>query len=264
MSKPLASLDPADLKAIAAALRQKRLRPPYAAVGDVVHASLAPGVAGELARLGEAGCTPEGLAAVCESFIAAQSQPAPAIELVATARDGTAPLPGTAPARDTAIVVHGLFQQAKRSVLVAGFAVYQGQEVFATLAARMRELPGLDVRLFLDIPRAAGDTTLEREIVKRFLHRFKTEQWPSEGPMPRIFYDPRALSPDRVHRSALHAKCVVVDGAQSFVTSANFTQAAQQRNLELGLLVASPALADQITGFFDALIAARQLLPAIF
>ncbi|MGH9474211.1 MAG: hypothetical protein ACRD1M_15880, partial [Terriglobales bacterium] len=218
MPRPLASLAPADLRALAAALRQKRLRPPYAAAGDVVHASLAPDVAGELARLGEAGCTPEGLAAVCESFLAAQTPPVPAIELVATAPDGTGPV------RDTTVVVHGLFQQAQRSVLVAGFAVYQGQEVFATLAARMREVPGLDVRMFLDISRAAGDTTLEREIVKRFLHRFKTEQWPSEGPMPKIFYDPRALSSDRAHRSALHAKCVVVDGAQSFVTSANFTR----------------------------------------
>ncbi|MGH9467522.1 MAG: DISARM system phospholipase D-like protein DrmC [Terriglobales bacterium] len=258
MSRPLASLAPADLRALAAALRQKRLRPPYTAAGDVVHASLAPDVARELARLGEAGCSPDGLAAVCESFLAAQAHADPMVELVATAPDGTAPT------RDTAVVLRGLFQQATRSVLVAGFAVYQGQEVFATLAAQMRELPGLEVRMFLEIARVPGDTSLDTEIVKRFLHRFKTEQWPPGAPEPKIFYDPRALSPDRAHRSALHAKCVVVDGAQSLVTSANFTQAAQQRNLELGLLVASPALAEQITSFFDSLTAAGHLLPAGF
>jgi phosphatidylserine/phosphatidylglycerophosphate/cardiolipin synthase-like enzyme len=52
----------------------------------------------------------------------------------------------------------------------------------------------------------------------------------------------------------LHAKCIVIDGEELFVTSANFTEAAQSRNIETGLLVKSSAIADQAARFFDSLI----------
>lgn len=52
----------------------------------------------------------------------------------------------------------------------------------------------------------------------------------------------------------LHAKCVVVDGRRSFVTSANFTEAAQERNFELGLPVDDELLARSIESQFETLI----------
>ena len=55
-------------------------------------------------------------------------------------------------------------------------------------------------------------------------------------------------------RSALHAKCVVIDGQEALVTSANFTAAAQERNIELGLLVHSPDVAYRVERHFEALI----------
>ena len=53
---------------------------------------------------------------------------------------------------------------------------------------------------------------------------------------------------------SLHAKCIVVDGEHVFVSSANFTEAAQERNIEVGLLVQSRAVADRVCRFFDALL----------
>jgi phosphatidylserine/phosphatidylglycerophosphate/cardiolipin synthase-like enzyme len=58
----------------------------------------------------------------------------------------------------------------------------------------------------------------------------------------------------------LHAKCVVVDRQVVFVSSANFTEAAQERNIEVGLLSRSPALATQVAGHFQSLAAAGVLL----
>jgi phosphatidylserine/phosphatidylglycerophosphate/cardiolipin synthase-like enzyme len=66
------------------------------------------------------------------------------------------------------------------------------------------------------------------------------------------------LASDPAKRSALHAKCVVVDSVEVFVSSANFTEAAQQRNLEIGLLLRSPAIASQVGRFFESLLAKRQ------
>ena len=54
--------------------------------------------------------------------------------------------------------------------------------------------------------------------------------------------------------SSMHAKCVVIDGQEALVTSANFTEAAQERNIELGLLVDSHAIACRIEHHFTTLI----------
>jgi PLD-like domain len=131
--------------------------------------------------------------------------------------------------RDTGVVVSELFRKAQKSVLVAGYAVYQGQRVFQSLAERMSEHPDVKVKMFLDIQRGPGDTTSEAELVRRFAHRFKTSEWPMGKPLPEIFYDPRAMAEDRRRRAVLHAKCVVIDDEEVFVSSANFTQAAQER-----------------------------------
>jgi phosphatidylserine/phosphatidylglycerophosphate/cardiolipin synthase-like enzyme len=51
----------------------------------------------------------------------------------------------------------------------------------------------------------------------------------------------------------LHAKCVVVDERWAFVTSANFTEAAQERNIEAGVLLDHPKLAEALVARFQAL-----------
>jgi phosphatidylserine/phosphatidylglycerophosphate/cardiolipin synthase-like enzyme len=67
---------------------------------------------------------------------------------------------------------------------------------------------------------------------------------------------------DDEKRACLHAKCIVVDGEAVFISSANFTEAAQERNIEVGLLVKSCRLAEQLVLHFDTLLAANLLVPA--
>ena len=78
-----------------------------------------------------------------------------------------------------------------------------------------------------------------------------------------MFYFPRSLDTAPAQRAALHAKlkCVVVDRQRVFVSSANFTEAAQERNIEVGLLIQSGWLAERIAGHFEAMVADRLLLP---
>jgi phosphatidylserine/phosphatidylglycerophosphate/cardiolipin synthase-like enzyme len=68
-----------------------------------------------------------------------------------------------------------------------------------------------------------------------------------------VFYDPRALDPDGPG-GVLHAKAVVADDEIVFVTSANLTEAALARNIEVGLLVRDRALALSMSGHFRGLI----------
>jgi phosphatidylserine/phosphatidylglycerophosphate/cardiolipin synthase-like enzyme len=71
--------------------------------------------------------------------------------------------------------------------------------------------------------------------------------------LPEIYYDPRSLAIDAPEQSALHAKCVVVDSENVFISSANFTEAAQQRNIEVGLSIRSQSLAEQLLQHFTLL-----------
>jgi phosphatidylserine/phosphatidylglycerophosphate/cardiolipin synthase-like enzyme len=145
-------------------------------------------------------------------------------------------------------------------VLVAGFAVYQGREVFKRLGERMAERPALRVRLFLDVRREPADTSPDAEVLRRFARRFRAQEWPA-GRLPELYYDPRSLGWEAGKRSSLHAKCVVVDRRVALVTSANFTEAAQTRNIEVGALIRSARFADQLAGHFETLADAGVLRP---
>jgi phosphatidylserine/phosphatidylglycerophosphate/cardiolipin synthase-like enzyme len=125
----------------------------------------------------------------------------------------------------------------------------------------MHECPELRVRLFLDIQRGHTDTTTADDLVRRFADRFAAHQWPKGRPLPDIFYDPRSLALPADKRASLHAKCVVVDRREVFVSSANFTEAAHERNIEVGLLIHSSMLADRIVRHFEALLAEGLLRP---
>ena len=60
-----------------------------------------------------------------------------------------------------------------------------------------------------------------------------------------------------------HAKCIAVDDQEVFVSSANFTEAAQERNIEVGLLVRSVVLSERLTRFFEALVDSHYFLRVI-
>lgn len=131
------------------------------------------------------------------------------------------------------------------------------------LAKGTDEFPGLEVRMFLDISRKPGDTSIPGAIVQQFVQRFRSEEWPNESRLSLVFYDPRALSPDWQERASMHAKCVVADGRRVFVSSANFTEAAQERNVEIGVLFESVAAAARINRFFAALADSGQFQRAL-
>jgi len=161
--------------------------------------------------------------------------------------------------RDTGVVLRELFAGAEQRVLVVGFAVHQGREIFAALADRMRHRPDLIARLCLDIRRAPGDKTKADSLLRRFAERFIGQEWP--GPrLPDLFYDPRSLAEGEAYRASLHAKCVVVDGVRALIGSANLTEAAQLRNIEVGVVV-SGLIAAATERHFEALIASGHLQP---
>jgi len=169
----------------------------------------------------------------------------------------TGPETTVAHSRDTAVVVSGLFESAKRSVLVSTFVLHQAKMVFKALADRMCEIPDLRAQLFVHVGRKENDRRHDSEILREYADKLR-KAWP--GPSrPFLYYDPRSLATGG-DRATWHAKVVVIDEETSFVTSANFTQWAQERNVEAGVLIRNGAFARQLRQQFDSLVQSRAVI----
>lgn len=254
MNDAFTKLSNTDLQALIAALRSGRLSSPYTGlqVARVVPGAIFAFVRTAFMELEAAGFSGDQIATVL-SLIESDRMRGRTTELPIDLVTSGPEAPGVSN-RDTSVVVRELFAHAKKSVLVVGYAVYQGQQVFEALAKRMETFPELDVKLFLNIARPDGDSTTSEILVARFKQRFKDKQWPIGYRLPQVFFDPRSVADDQAIRSSLHAKCIVVDSLQVFVSSANFTEAAQERNIEVGLKIESEWLARGIADHFRHLL----------
>lgn len=267
----LPGLGPTVLDDLASALEAGRLRAPYtrSAARRHVPEDMLDAVLHALGELDHQSFTPKQAALVLRKLAAERRhlQASERVELVWSGPDA----PGTAP-RDTAVVIRGLCGAARRSVLVANYAFDRARDGDALLRARalwqpladaMDARPGVAVRIFANVERKDGPQYTQLDAsdwVNRFLSHFTDHLWPGRR-LPELYYDPRSLAADPSQRAILHAKCIVVDDTQVFLTSANFTQAGQQRNLEAGVRLENPALAHDLTAQFDALVQTGALLP---
>lgn len=165
-------------------------------------------------------------------------------------------VPGV-PTSDTGAVMHSLIEQAKEEVLLVGYAIHKGASLFARLAERMAENSKLKVTFCVDIRRPWKDTSLSSEIVKRFAQTFRQKHWPFDL-VPAVYFDPRGLEAGTVV-SSMHAKCVIIDRRKGLVSSANFTEAAMERNIEVGVLLNDEQTATRVAEYFYGLIAHESL-----
>lgn len=141
----------------------------------------------------------------------------------------TGPESSSSGARSTAAVLSEVLQRATSRVLLAGFAFDHAQDVLEPLHEALRR--GVACRLYAD--EGAGD--------------FLEAHWPFGPPFPEVF----TFAPPPGVYASLHAKCVVVDGRWLFVTSANFTDRGQTRNVEVGVLIEDEAAAGTLEAQFS-------------
>ena len=182
------------------------------------------------------------------------SDSTPAVDLVWSGPE----VPGLH-ARDTRRVYEELVRGAQHSIWISTYAYFDGPRAFADLAQRLEAVAELHVALLLNIQRSKGDTNKPEQLVRRFSDRFWGTDWPGTS-RPAVYYDPRSLDPEGP-TGVLHAKALVVDDEAVVITSANLTEAAFDRNIELGLLTRDRRLAASITTHFQTLIDTKLLSP---
>jgi phosphatidylserine/phosphatidylglycerophosphate/cardiolipin synthase-like enzyme len=160
--------------------------------------------------------------------------------------------------RDTAVALKELFASATERVLVAGFWFYNAADILEPLYRVMRDR-SVETLMFLHIEPALPKSNIDAHVAEQ-VRRFLRFSWPFGAPYPALYYDPDTVFPGA--GVILHAKCVVVDERRSLVTSANFTESAQTRNIEVGALIDDATFARNLVkqwrsaadaGFFRAL-----------
>lgn len=184
--------------------------------------------------------------AVLDVVLSERETRRPTPELVWTGPEGP-----SGAARDTAVVLRELFEGARESVILAGYSFTHATQVLRPLYESMKGY-GVDARFFVHVQQVEQGIDVDAYLEQQ-LGGFLADNWPFGDPRPRVYYDKRALVPSPPY-SSMHAKCVVVDGAKAFVSSANFTQRAQERNIEVGVLVEDASFAGYLAGQWLGLI----------
>ncbi len=163
-------------------------------------------------------------------------RPPPGLDLVWSGPD-----PAQAESRDPGQVLREIFEGARRSVIVAGFAFFAADRIFEALHARAVAEPTLELTFFIH-----ADA----------LPAFDRYTWPWTDHKPALYVDARGAGD-----ASMHAKCVVVDEKVALITSANFTERAQRDNVELGVLVRDPAFARRVAAQWRVLVARGLFVP---
>lgn len=151
----------------------------------------------------------------------------------------TGPATGMVPIRHTAQVLTGLIDEARERLFLVSFVAYHvGVVVDALRRATER---GVQVCVLLEPSKEhGGNVTFDSiAMLRKNLPRAQLYEWDK-------------TMTDSAPNASVHAKCAVADGTVAFVTSANLTDAAMERNMELGVLLRG----GQVPGLLDRHLAA--------
>jgi hypothetical protein len=162
-------------------------------------------------------------------------------------------------ARNTAVVLRALFEQARQQVIVAGYDFTYGSSLLEPLWIGMRDR-AIEVQFFVHIEQAAEVLVDELEYGNRKARATMQQAWPFGTPRPRVYYDARALVPRPYFN--MHAKCVVVDGESALITSANFTRRAHEQNIECGVLLRDTVFAHHLSRQWVGLVESGLMIEA--
>jgi phosphatidylserine/phosphatidylglycerophosphate/cardiolipin synthase-like enzyme len=161
---------------------------------------------------------------------------------------GPAPASGV-PARRIDQVLYDLVADAKKDILLITFAAHKIQRLAQVLASA--SFRGVRVRLVLEFG-IESKFQLSHDALKAFplelQDKLEIFYWPTANRGLNVFGKP----------GKLHAKAAVVD-TKALLTSANLTDDAFLRNLELGVLFVGGDMPIKLRQHFDHLIASGTL-----
>jgi cardiolipin synthase len=158
----------------------------------------------------------------------------------------TGPSNGIVPIRHTAQILKGLIDESKKRLFLVSFVAYN---IVSILDAIQRAIErGVDVSILLEQSKEHGGSLDLDSIlmIRKNLPSVRIYEW--DKTQSEAFVNGR-----------VHAKCAAADGRLAFITSANLTDAALERNMELGVFFKGGDLPAHLQNHLESLVISRQL-----
>lgn len=144
-------------------------------------------------------------------------------------------MPGLA--RATGQVMREMLRPPVDEVILLGYELSDPQMINLLVNA---SLHGANVIMICDRSRGSAQRILDR--------------WPKAVRMPRVYQD--SQREDATPYASMHAKCLLVDGVDLLITSANFTFHGLHGNVEIGVRLSGPP-ANEARQIFSYLVERR-------
>lgn len=169
----------------------------------------------------------------------------PDIQLVWTGPD----TPKASP-RDTLPQMLEMIGRAKSNILLVTFAAFKATSIMDALKAAAAR--GVQLKIIVE---SSDDSAgqLSHDSSKAFPKSFIDSGCIWFWPLSKRPKNPKGMP------GKLHAKCLVIDDTEVLVSSANLTDDAMERNIEVGIRCANSSSASQLKAKFDALVEQGQL-----
>ena len=162
----------------------------------------------------------------------------------------TGPSTPVVPVRRTEQVLCDLIRCAERRLTMTSFGIFQVPRLVEELEQALGR--GVALRIILGDRESHSDQEIDRQrqqLGRVVATRASLLQWPAE----------RRPRDERGHAGLMHVKAAVADSRVAFLTSANLTEAALERNMELGVLIRGGGLPASIERLIDALLESGEL-----
>ena len=145
-------------------------------------------------------------------------------------------------------VLKQLIDSAKREIFIVSFVSFNLPSIELAIKGAIES--GVRVQMLLESEDRDGS-----DLFSKTIDRYK-----KEFPGLELYIWPAAKrEPVGQGLASVHAKCAVADGEQLFVTSANLTGAAMDKNIEIGVFVRGGKTPADAIRQFQALITTGQL-----
>ena len=154
----------------------------------------------------------------------------------------TGPSTGMVPVRHTEQVLCEVIKSARDRLFMVSFVAYEVHSITKALQDAVGRRVRVDVLLESSTEQGGKVTVDSVRTMKEAVPLANVYLWSAEK---------KALvSPG----GSVHAKCAVSDGKLAFITSANLSAAAMERNMELGVLVRGGHLPEELHRHLEALL----------
>lgn len=156
----------------------------------------------------------------------------------------TGPSTGMVPVRHTAQVLCEVVESARNRIFLVSFVAYEVGLIIEALQDAIERQVHIDILVESSADQGGKVTVDSVQTMKDTVPSANVYVW-------KVGAEKKSTGQAT---GSVHAKCAVADGRLAFITSANLSTAAMERNMELGVLVRGGHLPDELHRHLDALV----------